>query len=123
VSLNKEQKAYFRNLLRRILDELSVEAKLSPASSDQQLLAETPDFMDRASLEIDSALTFRIKERDGMLARKVRDALRKLDEGTFGRCEDCGCMIPEKRLLARPVATRCIQCKEKQENGERVRGI
>lgn len=121
MTLNEEQKAYFHALLNRILDEMVQERRTSAGEKD---LSEYKacDLIDLASIEIDSALSFRIRERDGRLAEKVRQALNKLQEGTFGICEECGRPIPERRLRARPVARLCIKCKEKQENEERMRG-
>lgn len=121
MTLNEEQKAYFQSLLNRILDEM-VEDRRTSASGKDLLEYKACDLIDLASMEIDSALSFRIRERDGRLAEKVRQALNKLQEGTFGICEECGRPIPERRLRARPVARLCIKCKEKQENEERMRG-
>ena len=121
-TLNEEQRAYFHSLLNRILDEM-LEGGRTTAGKKDVSEGKAPDLIDQASIEIDSALTFRIKERDGKLAEKVRQALNKLQEGTFGICEECARPIPERRLRARPVARLCIKCKEKQENEERMRGI
>ena len=120
-SLTEEQKADFRSLLYQTLEELFKE--LEEGAVDLEYFThQAPDYLDRASQEIGSNLSLRIKERDARLVEKIRSVLKKIEDGTFGICEDCGGPIPEKRLRARPVATRCIECKEKQEDEERMRG-
>jgi DnaK suppressor protein len=119
--LSEKQKADFKSLLNQALEERFKELEEGGTGSEY-LMNQAPDFLDRASLEIDGTLNLRFKERGGRLAAKIKEALGKIEDGTFGLCEDCGKSIPEKRLRARPVATRCIQCKEKQEDTERVRG-
>jgi len=73
------------------------------------------DHADSASLDIDRTIDVRLRERDSRLAEKIEGALRKLEDGTFGICEECEMPISEKRLIARPIARLCIKCKEKQE--------
>jgi DnaK suppressor protein len=120
-SLSEEQKADFKSLLNQALEERLKELGEGGTGSEY-LMHQAPDFLDRASLEIDGTLNLRIKERDGRLAEKIRVVLKKIEDGTFGLCEDCGKSIPEKRLRARPVATRCIECKQKQEDEEKMKG-
>jgi DnaK suppressor protein len=74
---------------------------------------------DRAALETDRNFDLRLRDRDRKLITKIKDALVRIDEGTFGICEDCGQRIGGKRLKARPVTTQCIECKEDQERRER----
>jgi DnaK suppressor protein len=76
------------------------------------------DYADLASLDTDSSLNIRFRERESRLAEKITSTLRKLENGTFGICEECGRPIPEKRLLARPIARLCVKCKEKEEIAE-----
>lgn len=116
--LTRKKKQYFKALLNKKLDELFAEAKRMADFKDQ-----SADVIDQASEESDSALAFRIREREGNLIRKITDALRRLEEGAFGICEECGEQISEKRLRARPVATLCIKCKEEQERLERAVGF
>ncbi len=78
------------------------------------------DYSDLASLDTDSNLDFRFRERESRLAEKIASALRKIEDGTFGICEECGRRISEKRLMARPIARLCIKCKEKEETEERI---
>jgi DnaK suppressor protein len=79
-----------------------------------------PDPTDRASLESDRNFLLRIKDRERKLIQKVKEALDRIDNGTFGICESCGRPISEKRLMARPVTTLCIECKTEREDQERV---
>jgi DnaK suppressor protein len=82
-----------------------------------------PDKLDEASLASDLGLASRIREREAKLTVKIRDALARLEDGTFGICEECGEEIPIKRLRARPVTALCIKCKKEEEAEERKRGI
>jgi RNA polymerase-binding transcription factor DksA len=61
--------------------------------------------------------------RESILIRKIKNALTRLEDGSFGICDECGEEIPEERLKARPVATLCIKCKEPQEDEEKLRGL
>ncbi len=65
----------------------------------------------------------RIRDRELKLIKKVKKALDRIENGTFGICESCGEAIGEKRLKARPVTTQCIDCKEAEEATERALGI
>ena len=78
-----------------------------------------PDEMDTAASESALAFQGRLRERERMLLGKINEALGKIDEGEFGECETCGEDIGIKRLLARPVATLCIDCKSDEERRER----
>lgn len=116
----KKRKEYFKILLSQRLDELLTEAEKT-ASGRTVPQDESPDFTDQASMETDSSFVFRIKERESRLIRKIKDALMRLEDGTFGICEECGEEISDQRLEARPIATLCIKCKEKQETEEKIR--
>lgn len=78
-----------------------------------------PDPTDRASAESDRGFDLRLRDRDRKLISKITQALERIDQGTFGICEDCGQPIEEKRLEVRPVTSQCIECKEDQERRER----
>jgi DnaK suppressor protein len=71
-------------------------------------------------LEADRNFLLRIKDRERKLITKVKEAMDRVDNGTFGICESCGKPISEKRLMARPVTTLCIECKTEGENQERM---
>jgi DnaK suppressor protein len=81
-----------------------------------------PDPNDRASLEADRNFELRIRDRERKLIAKMQEAIRRIDDNTFGICDDCGCAIQEKRLMARPATTQCIDCKTKQEKIEKLKG-
>jgi DnaK suppressor protein len=102
----------FKNLFLEILSEEEVfEGKLSPTSLEG-------DEVDVVSTEKANQMDFRLKSRNAIYLNKVRKSLQKIEEGTFGECEDCGASISQNRLLARPTADLCIHCKEAQEKQE-----
>ena len=82
-----------------------------------------PDPTDRASLETDRNFLLRIRDRESKLIVKIKKALTRIENGTFGICESCGEDIAVERLKARPVTTQCIECKTKAENREKALGI
>jgi DnaK suppressor protein len=120
--LTEDQTKHFKNLLQQNLDEL-----LAKSSGIVRTLSDPKDFSyelaDQASMEAEVEYSTRIKERESRLIVKIKEALERIEEGTFGICEECGEEIGFKRLTARPVATHCIQCKTRQERNERQRGI
>jgi DnaK suppressor protein len=116
--LTKEKKAYFEKLLSQRLGEV-FEAANEIAGGMKTSAGQSPDPVDRACTEAQTSFALRVRERETVLTRKIEYALSKLEDGTFGICEECGEEISEKRLQARPVATLCIECKEKEETAER----
>src|SRR5947209_4047921 len=78
-----------------------------------------PDPTDRATLEEERGFELRLRDRDRKLIKKIKDALNRIDEGTFGICTECGQKIGEARLRLRPVTTLCLECKEEEERRER----
>ena len=80
---------------------------------------EMPDEVDQASSEYIQYFALRLRGRERNFLDKIDEALRKINEGEFGLCEDCGEGIGRKRLDARPETTLCIRCKEDQERSER----
>jgi len=82
-----------------------------------------PDPTDRASLEADRNFMLRIRDRENKLIKKIKKALDRIENGTFGMCEKCGEEISVKRLMARPVTTLCIDCKTKEEAFEKALGL
>lgn len=77
------------------------------------------DINDQASLESERSFELRIKDRERKLISKVYEALKKIEDGTYGICESCGDSIGVKRLMARPVTNLCINCKSEMEAEER----
>lgn len=119
--MDKEMQAYFKENLLKRLDELYAEAERTVAGMTDT--EETfPDPTDRATLESDRNFMLRIRDRERKLILKIREALQRIEDGSFGICESCGDDIGKERLEARPVTTLCIECKRKQEAGERARG-
>jgi DnaK suppressor protein len=81
-----------------------------------------PDPTDRASLESNRNAMLRIRDRERKLLSKIDEALGRIEDGSYGACEECGGSIGVERLRARPVTTLCIECKSEQEDQERRRG-
>ncbi len=79
------------------------------------------DLGDQASAESDRNLLLRLRGREQRLLKKIDEALKRIEDGTFGICESCGEKISIKRLEARPVTTLCIDCKTAQEEEEKLR--
>jgi len=117
--MKKERIEYFRDLLTKRLEGLLAEAvKTIEDMSDEE---ETfPDPTDRASLESDRNFLLRIRDRERKLIVKIKEALDRIENGTFGICEVCGEEISEERLKARPVTTLCIDCKTDEEEKEKI---
>ncbi len=88
-------------------------------SSEQELQNGSGDPADIASLEISQANIAKIGRRESTLLKKIDYALGKIEDKTYGECEECGEAIGVKRLEARPVAQLCIDCKTEQENAEK----
>ena len=80
-----------------------------------------PDVSDQASAEADQNFSFRIREREQKLIKKIDEALDRIDQNTYGICERCEEEIPYPRLKARPVTTLCINCKTLEEQAEKIR--
>ena len=120
--LTKKKQTYFKKLLNERFEELLSEANktVSGMTSHKENL---PDPSDRASLESDRNFTLRIRDRERKLIGKIREALDRIENGTYGVCEECGEDISAERLKARPVTTLCIDCKKRQETEEKVKGL
>ena len=113
---------YFKNLLTQWLDELlgrAGNALVGPIDSEYHL----SDPLDRAVLDSERSYTLRIRGRESVLIKKVRASLEDIEDDVYGICDDCGRDISIDRLKARPVAKRCIRCKTKQEEQERLTGV
>jgi DnaK suppressor protein len=119
--VKEKKRQYFKDLLNKQLQELMEEA--AKTVTDMTITeGEFPDPTDRASWESDRNFLLRIRERERNLITKIKEALERIEDGTFGICERCGEPISDKRLEARPVTTLCIKCKQEQEDLEK-RGI
>jgi DnaK suppressor protein len=111
-----------RQQLEQQLAELLMRASEAVGALSKEGEA-TADPLDRATLDSGREHNLRFRERESRLIRKIKTALRKIDEGDFGICEACGGDIPVPRLQARPVTAYCIQCKTKMESWEKTVGL
>ena len=112
----------FKKLLAGQLEELLMEAektKNTVKGSEEP----SSDPMDQASHQFDREILLRLRDRESKLMVKIKDVLEKIDNGTFGVCEECGEEISLKRLRARPMATLCIECKHEQEALEKKNNL
>ncbi len=118
-TMSKTMLARFRKLLEEKRDDIIRKAKQT-LDEDMTLDAnDLPDEMDLASSEYLQSFTFRLRGREKSFLDKIEKALARIDDGSFGICEECGEEISAKRLEARPETTLCIRCKEDQERAEK----
>ncbi|XPV77250.1 MAG: RNA polymerase-binding protein DksA [Desulfovibrio sp.] len=119
--MNAKDLEYFQKVLNSMLDETSVKGQetIEEMTDSGEVYA---DPADRATAESDRAFTLRLRDRERKLIKKIQKAIKRIDEGDFGVCVDCGEDISIPRLKARPVTSLCIECKSKQEEDESVRG-
>jgi DnaK suppressor protein len=117
--MNDRQREYFRQKLLNWREDILKEAK----ETLQHLQDESqnhPDLADRASSETDRAIELRARDRQRKLIAKIDAALQRIEDGTYGYCEETGEPITLKRLEARPIATLSIEAQERHERRERV---
>tara|TARA_R110002096_G_scaffold33234_2_gene96128 strand:- start:666 stop:1109 length:444 start_codon:yes stop_codon:yes gene_type:complete len=117
--MNERQQEYFRRKLQAWKDEIIAESK-STLDLLQEDMGTLPDMADRASNETDRSLELRARDRQRKLVSKIDSAMRRIDEGTYGYCEETGEPIGLARLDARPVATLSLDAQERHERNERV---
>lgn len=120
--MNKKDIEYFKELLTKRLQDLLNQAD-NTVSGMTTPKENFPDPTDRASLESDRNFMLRIRDRESKLIKKIKKALGRIENGTFGICEKCGEDISKERLKARPVTTQCIDCKTKEEAFEKALGL
>ncbi|HHC24637.1 MAG TPA: RNA polymerase-binding protein DksA [Desulfobacterales bacterium] len=120
--MNKEDIEYFKELLTNRLEDLLSQADDTVSGMTAQK-ENFPDPTDRASLESDRNFMLRIRDREHKLIKKIKKALLRIEEGTFGVCDKCGEDINIERVRARPVTTQCIECKTKEEALEKALGL
>ena len=117
--MNERQREYFRRKLNLWKDEILKESR----ETIQNLQAETvphADLADRASTEAERQLELRTRDRQRKLIAKIDAALRRIELGEYGYCEETGEPIGVKRLEARPIATLCLEAQERHERKERT---
>ena len=117
--MNPRQTEYFRRKLLNWKAELLDDSK-STIEGLQDSTRNIPDIADRASEETDRALELRTRDRQRKLVSKIDSALRRIDEGEYGYCEEPGEPISLKRLDARPIATLSLEAQERHERSEKV---
>jgi DnaK suppressor protein len=117
--MGERQREYFRAKLLMWKDEILKEARdtLQHLQDENQ---NHPDLADRASSETDRAIELRARDRQRKLIAKIEAAIQRIDDGTYGYCEETGEPISLKRLEARPIATLSIEAQERHERRERV---
>ena len=119
-ALNKKELKKFQELLEEKRKAVLERARQMLSVENMALdTNDLPDEMDLASSEYLQSFTFRLRGREKGLLDKIERALQKIEENTFGACEECEEEISVKRLEARPETTLCIRCKEDQERAER----
>ena len=110
----------FQKLLEETRDRLVTNADRTLKQEMNLDSSDLPDEVDLASAEYNQSFTFRLRDRERFLLTKIEQALRKIEAGTFGTCEECEEPIDPRRMKARPVTTLCLRCKEEQEREERM---
>jgi len=117
--MNARQQAYFRMKLLHWKSEILREAR-STLENLQEGGSNAADLADRASSETDRAVELRARDRQRKLIAKIDAALQRIEDGTYGYCEETGEPISLKRLDARPIATLSLEAQERHEKRERV---
>lgn len=117
--MNANQKAYFRSKLIAWKNDILREARETLGHLAEES-ANHPDLADRASSETDRAIELRARDRQRKLISKIDAALQRIEDGTYGYCEETGEPIGLKRLDARPIATLSIEAQERHERREKV---
>jgi len=117
--MNERQRDYFRARLLAWKEEILKEAKetLLHLQEENQ---NHPDLADRASSETDRAIELRARDRQRKLISKIDDALGRIEDGSYGYCEETGEPIALRRLEARPIATLSVEAQERHERRERI---
>jgi DnaK suppressor protein len=115
--MKKEQLKRFRKLFEQqrqavMFNDRVVREDFSVNADDRY------DEIDQAATDIEQSMRMRLCNREALYIKKIDEALRRIDEGIFGECEECGEDIELRRLQARPTATLCVGCKEDQERRE-----
>ena len=117
--MDEQQIEHFRKKLEEMSQDLLSEAE----KTIHEMTDNTdnyPDQTDRAAAESDRSFELRIRDRERKLLSKIKGAIDRIEEGTYGICDECGDDISLKRLEARPVTTLCIECKTMQEKHEKA---
>lgn len=121
-AMRPEDLAFFKEMLTQQLNEL-----LQTAEKTVGTLVQSGEWaadpLDQAAMETNRTYTLRIRDRESHLIKKIKAALAKIEDGSFGICEACGEDIALSRLKARPVTSYCIRCKTQMEAFEKVADV
>ena len=117
--MNERQKEYFRAKLLAWREDILKEAKETLLHLQEENVNH-PDLADRASSETDRSIELRSRDRQRKLISKIDDAIARIDDGTYGYCEETGEPISLRRLEARPIATLSVEAQERHERREKV---
>jgi DnaK suppressor protein len=117
--MKKRELEYFRKILNRQLEDLTRKSDATLAGMLDSTVR-SADPLDQTSLGLERDFTIRMLDRENMLIMKIKKALKKIDDRTFGICEVCGEEIDINRLKSRPITELCISCKTRQEKMERL---
>ena len=119
--MNPMQQEYFRQKLLKWKGELIEESNQTLQNMQEESLAQ-PDLADRATAETDRSLELRTRDRERKLIRRIDEALKRIEDGSYGYCLETGEEIGIKRLEARPVATLSVEAQERRERREKQYG-
>jgi DnaK suppressor protein len=117
--MNARQREFFRKRLMDWKQDILLESKIT-VSNLQSDSTSLPDANDRASSETEKGIELRTRDRQRKLISKIEEALRRIDDGSYGYCEETGEPISLGRLMARPIATLSLEAQERHERRERV---
>jgi DnaK suppressor protein len=117
--MNARQREYFRARLLEWKEDILAESR-GTISNLQSETNSLPDMSDRATSETEKSIELRTRDRQRKLISKIDEAMRRLDDGSYGYCEETGEPISLQRLMARPIATLSLEAQERHERRERV---
>jgi len=116
----KKHKVFFKKKLIEWKNEIIKSNSNTLFSKDVDQEISSPDIIDQASSQAEKTLEMRTVNRQGKLLTKIEKAIKRIDDNTYGYCEDTGDPIGIKRLIARPIATLSIEAQEKHERNEKI---
>lgn len=120
--MNPKQLTYFRQKLLKWREELLEQSNKTLEQMREEKLRET-DLVDQGSSEAESSFELRTRDRARKLIKKIDAALERIDDGSYGYCEETGEEIGIKRLEARPIATLCLEAQERHERLEKIHRV
>ena len=116
----KKHKVFFKKKLIEWKNDIIKSNSNTLFSKDVDQEISSPDIIDQASSQAEKTLEMRTINRQGKLLTKIEKAIKRIDDNTYGYCEDTGDPIGIKRLIARPIATLSIEAQEKHERNEKI---